>query len=133
MSMPWIKYEKGLTNKPEVVQLARRLGIDRYAVVGHLLAFWDWADSTTEDGLVAGLSLEDVDAIAGRAGFAEALCECQPKAWLLVHEDGLMIPAWDRHNGANAKRRAMATRRQQVYRDSNGLKPPKNAAWRKNA
>ena len=120
MAGDWIKWEKGLVNKPEVVQIARRLGIGAPAAAAHLMCVWEWADGVTETGHVEGVTLEDVDAVARMPGIGAAMCETRPHAWLIADGGGIVFPNYERHNGESAKARALAAKRMGRMRDRTG-------------
>ncbi len=130
MAGDWIKIEKTLTRKPEVLQIARLTGLDPWSVVGRLIDVWSWADAITEDGTIDNVGVEVVDTIAGHRGFAQAMAATRPLAWLLIDDHGITIPAYERHNGTSAKKRASNTRRKQDWRARRGITPPPEAAWR---
>ncbi len=105
--MSWIKIDSTLTGKPEVHKLARKLKLDRWSIVGRLIELWGWCDTHTEDGRTM-LSRDDVDAMCGKRGFADALIGV---GWLSEDsEDEVSIVDFARHNGASAKRRAEVAR-----------------------
>lgn len=116
MAGDWIKWEKGLINKPEVAQIARRLGIERHATAAHLMCVWEWADGITETGHVEGVVLEDVDDVAGMPGIGTAMCETRPHAWLIADGSGVSFPNYARHNGECARKRAIDAERAREYR-----------------
>ena len=132
MAGDWIKIEKCLTQKPEVFQIARITGLDHWSVVGRLFDVWAWADAHTEDGLIDAIGPDFIDRIAGHEGFAKAMAATRPTAWLLIDAQGITIPAYDRHNGKSAKKRAYNTRRKRDWREARGIPPPPEAAWRHN-
>lgn len=130
MAGDWIKIEKCLSQKPEVYQIAQQTGLDPWSVVGRLIEVWSWADAQTDDGRIDGIVPALIDRIAGFNGFAAAMAATRPAAWLLVDEHGITLPAYERHNGKSAKKRATNTRRQQDWRATRGITPPPQAAWR---
>lgn len=130
MAGDWIKIETCLSRKPEVMQIARMTGLDRWSVCGRLIDLWAWADANTEDGILDDVGPEVIDSITGHEGFAAAMTATRPTPWLLVDEHGVTFTAYERHNGKNAKKRAYDTRRKQDWRASRGIKPPHEAAWR---
>lgn len=130
MAGDWIKVEKCLVQKPEVFQIASMTGIDHWSVVGRLIEVWSWADAQTENGVFDGISTAIIDRLAGYEGFAKAMAATKPSPWLVIDERGFSIPAYDRHNGKSAKKRALNNRRIQDYRTRHGIKPPPNAIWK---
>ena len=115
MAGDWIKVQIGTDRKPEVLRLARRLGLSRDEAFGKILRFWMWVDGVSVDGVVDGVVDADVDALVDAPGFALAL---QSVGWLDIDADAeqLRLPNFDRHNGATAKKRAQKTKRQSEWR-----------------
>lgn len=138
MAGDWIKWTKGLTRKPEVVQIAIKLGRSRQEVAGLLMEVWEWAD----ENVVLNLSGSDPDkcpgvvpftgateslivAVTGAAGLAEAM---QKAGWLTVSGEKLTFPNFGRHNGKTAKSRALDSSRKARDRagQMSGSEPDKN-------
>ena len=108
MAGDWIKWDKGLTRKPKILALARVLQCSRWKTAALCMEFWEWADDVTRDGEVRGVTLEDIDAMIGVEGFANALTELD---WITMTEQGIQIPKFSRHNGQPAKARALGQAR----------------------
>jgi hypothetical protein len=115
MAGEWIKFESVTPDKPEVFQMADRLGIDPDAVVGKLVRVWVWADQQTIDGNARGVTRALLDRLTSAAGFADALISV---GWLLETDAGLTFPRFDDHNGKTAKARALGAKRAAVARSS---------------
>jgi hypothetical protein len=120
--MAWIKVEHTTPLKPEVLRIARTLGITRDDAFGKVIRFWMWLDAITVDGDVDGLTSQDVDAVVGVSGFANAL---QSVSWLEIDEQNQMlrVPNFTDHNGESAKLRAGKSKRQNKWRQN---KPQKS-------
>lgn len=118
MAGDWIKVEMSTPDKPEVWQLADRLGIDPDAVTGKLLRIWAWADTHSEDGNNICVTKALLDRIAGVTGFAESLLHV---GWLAEIDGKLTFPNFCRHNGKSAKKRAETARRVADSRKSNAI------------
>lgn len=101
MAGDWIKLRKKLLTDPRVVQIMSRTHRDRFSTVGALFAMWCIADDHGEH--MPGVTPAILSEMIGVKGFAEAL----PEDWLVVDESGVRFPAYDEHNGATAKRRAV--------------------------
>jgi hypothetical protein len=114
----WIKLEKHTPEKPEVLRLARLLGVSRDDAFGKAVRFWLWLDGVSVDGRVDGLASTDVDAVIGTAGFSSAMKEV---GWMAFddHEGSITVPNFSRHNGVSAKGRASKARRQANWRGGN--------------
>jgi len=117
MAGDWIKWTVGLTRKPEVLGMARRLGKDRRFVAGCLMELWEWMDQVSCDGHADYVTFDDVDGHVGVEGFAGSMAEV---GWLRRDGEGLSLPNFERHNGTSAKSRALATERKRLQRGRNG-------------
>jgi hypothetical protein len=120
----WIKMRTCLSRTPEVYQLARETGLDRFAVVGRLLEVWAWFDTMTEDGNAVGVTFVTLDDVACNAGFSQAMSNC---GWLIETEAGLSVPKFEKHNSETAKKRANTANRVARHRAKNE-KPTPNSA-----
>ena len=109
MSLPWIKIECGLINKPEVMQLAGLLDIDEHTVVGHLVAFWSWVDANmSRDCPDTTGTKRGLDRVAGRDGFTDALVQV---GWLEFDGSRVTVPHFEYHLSQSAKTRATDARK----------------------
>jgi len=109
----WIKWDKGLTRKREIVAISARLNLPRRIIACACMEFWEWTDSETTDGHLAGVTPLFVDELVALPGFAVALEEVD---WLRSKDRGVTIPIWKRHNGESAKQRARNNRNQRQKR-----------------
>lgn len=121
--MDWIKVEKGTPEKPEMLALARHLGVSQAEAFLLCFRFWAWADSHCLDGGLVGITEEQLDvAIAHRRGFAQGLLQIGWLSRVLVGEDSvghLAITHFDKHLGQGAKKRASDLERQKRKRVTN--------------
>lgn len=101
--MSWIKVQTTLATDPAVASIGARLRLADVHVVGCLVAVWSWADSLTADGFVQHATAAQIDRLAGKKGFADAMSAV---GWLRLDPAGVVFPKWDRHNGASGKARA---------------------------
>lgn len=109
MADDWIKMRHNLVDDPAVIAMSRVLKKPDYAIVGLLHCVWCWADRQTSDGRADGVTPEWIDRkLVNVRGFAEAMANA---GWLVIEDDGLSFPGFDRHNGASAKKRMLAARR----------------------
>ena len=115
MAGEWIKVEKSTADKPEVLRVARILGIDKDAVVGKLVRLWCWFDMNSVDGVVDGVVDADVDQLCNQVGFSSALVSV---GWLDVDlsSERVSLPNFGRHNGESAKKRVLKSERQAKWR-----------------
>lgn len=145
MAGEWIKWTKGLARKPEVMQIAHRLGLSRHAAAGLLMEVWEWADdnvvvqelSGSEPDTTAGSvrlgeqSLQLFDATFGVSGLADAMTAV---GWIVIRSGSLTFPNFARHNGKSAKARALDSSRKRAeragapngVREMSGFKPDKS-------
>lgn len=121
MSQDWIKIETHTVSKVEVAKIAFALKnkrLDRFGVLGRLVAIWSYFDNHTYDGVIDGVGPDYLDDLIGTPGFCEAM---KLVGWIKFEEaDGasrVTLPNFDRHNGETAKKRAMAGKRQGKHRD----------------
>lgn len=103
-----------LATDPDVVDIAARVSLDEFGVVGRLQALWSWADQHSCDGILPRATSAFVDRLTACPGFAEALRQV---GWLDGRDSALRLPNWDRHNGNTAKTRALEARKKQRQRD----------------
>ncbi len=114
MAGDWIKMRSNICTDPDVVDIAERVSLDEFGVVGRLQALWAWADQHSCDGILPRATSAFVDRLTACPGFAEAMRQV---GWLEGRDSALRLPNWDRHNGNSAKTRAMETRKKQRQRD----------------
>lgn len=125
--------ELSTPDKPEVLRMARILGIDKDAVLGKLFRVWAWFDKNTVDGHVDGVVSTDVDGVVLQVGFTSAM---QQVGWFEFDDDAqwVRLVNFDRHNGETAKNRALKNKRQSKWRanvDGNvDAKPSTDASTR---
>ena len=115
---PWIKIEHSTPDKPEVVTMAARLGIDPDAVVGKLIRVWCWADLNCVKGNNVRVTSTFLDRITYQPGFAAAMREA---GWLTGEDGSLAFTGFDRHNGTSAKARAETNRRVAKHRNKKSV------------
>ena len=118
MAGDWIKIERDLPHKPEVMRMAEILSIDELQVVGHLVLFWSWCD--------ANMSLDCPDVIGTKRGLDRASCRdgmvdaLLSVGWLEIIADSghelYRIPNFERHLSKSAKTRATEQRKKQQQR-----------------
>jgi hypothetical protein len=130
MAGDWIKIERDLPHKPEVMQMAEILDMDELQVVGHLVLFWSWCD--------ANMSLDCPDVNGTKRGLDRASCRdgmvdaLVTVGWLSESVvDGrtvYSIPHFERHLSKSAKTRANEQRKKQRQRScpaANGTTVPR--------
>jgi hypothetical protein len=116
MAGHWIEWEKGLTRKPEVLQIARALKINCCEAAARCMLVWEWMDDSTTDGIIEGCDRDTIDEIAGLAGFSNAMEATRPHPWISFDDVGLTVANFDRHNGECSKKRAIDAKRKRDAR-----------------
>jgi len=101
----------------------------RALVIGCLIRLWSLADQHTTDGFLPGYTRWYMDEMLGVDGFCEA---AELAGWLIIQDDGLRIPLFDKWFGHGSKVRALAARRQQKKRRvvENTIQPDKKITSR---
>ncbi len=139
MAGDWIKWAKGLPDKPEVIRLAGMLALTREVIVCRLMRFWEWCDDNIgEDAICengsafvdlsprAGDNVAFIDALVWTPGFADSMASVN---WLRCRDGRIELPNFGRHNGETAKTRARNAKNQKRKRQptDDADKPPKAA------
>lgn len=116
MSGEWLKFELSTPDKPEIFKMARILNCDKDSVIGKLIRVWAWFDRNSVDGRVDGVMSIDVDQIAIKVGFIDAM---KSVGWADYNDDEswVLLVNFDRHNGETAKKRALKNKRQSKWRN----------------
>lgn len=116
MAGDWIKMRSDLFTHPKVVRMASALKADTLRTVGGLMSVWCLFDAHSVDGKLDGYNGETLDDQLRWPGFAAAMSAVR---WLDVDGESLVLPEFDTHNGASAKRRAQdADRKRSVRKES---------------
>lgn len=104
MAGDWIKMRIDLQTHPKVFRMVSALQADRLRIIGGLHVAWSIFDTHSSDGVLVGYTVDAMDAVVGWPGFTQAMIDVE---WAAVGGDGsLVMPRFDEHNGASAKRRA---------------------------
>jgi hypothetical protein len=119
MAGDWLKLEISTPEKAEVLAITAHMGWDDPdTTVGKLFRLWRWFDQQTIDGNAPSVTPALLDRIVGVSGFINAM---QKVAWIIVTDDGISLPNFDRHNGQTAKDRALTAKR--VAKHKGNAKP----------
>lgn len=113
MAGDWIKMRGNLWDDPRVARLVDMTDSSEAAVVGGLYWLWATADQHTQDGLMPGLSLRQIDRKTGVQGLGKALCDI---GWLSETDSGVRVENFEEHNGQSAKRRCVDAQRKATVR-----------------
>lgn len=119
----WLKVEKATPDKPEIVILARQLGISQGEAFLSWFRVYSWADGITNDGRVRFLSCAEADTLS-RAHPGTCFALASPEInWLstkvLKGAQVIVFQRWDRHNSKSAKARALDTENKRKKRGKN--------------
>lgn len=117
MAGDWIKVQKDTPDKPEVLAIASRMGLDPDAVVGKLIRIWSWFDTHTIDGNALSVTFSFLDRLTGVTGFAEQVALV---GWLEQNGQSLSLPNFGNHNGETAKKRSLGKNRAEKHRSNAG-------------
>lgn len=106
MAGEWIPYDVCLPQKPEVLELVDRTGLEVDQVVGRLVMLWGWASLNSSDG-TARMSVRLLGRLCG--GDETFWREVEAVGWLVIDADNgtVAIPGWERRFSKSAKNRAM--------------------------
>ena len=115
MAGDWIKLQKDTPDKPEILVMSSRLGIDSDAVVGKLVRIWSWFDTHTTEGNASCVTYSFLDRLAGVTGFAEQMALV---GWLEQSGHDLKLSNFGYHNGHTAKTRALGKNRTEKSRSN---------------
>lgn len=114
MAGDWIKMRIDLQTHPKVFRMVSALQADRLRIIGGLHVAWSIFDTHSSDGVLVGYTVDAMDAVVGWPGFTQAMIDVE---WAAVEDDGsLVMPRFDEHNGASAKRRANDSERKRNER-----------------
>lgn len=113
MAGDWIKMRGNLWDDPRIAKLCDLCDCGEAQVIGALYWLWSAADQHTEDGVMPGLTLRQIDRKTGVQGFGAALCEI---GWLADDPQGVVIVKFEEHNGTSAKRRCTDAQRKASVR-----------------
>lgn len=114
MAGDWIKMRIDLQTHPKVFRMVSALQADRLRIIGGLHVAWSIFDTHSSDGVLVGYTVDAMDAVVGWPGFTQAMIDVE---WASVNDGGsLVMPRFDEHNGASAKRRANDSERKRNER-----------------
>jgi len=122
MAGDWIKMRVDLFTHPKVVRMMSALKADALRTVGGLMSVWSLFDAHSIDGSLDAYTPEILDTHLHWEGFAAAMISI---GWLIDTGESLMLPEFDTHNGASAKRRAQDKDRKKDVRKTSASEPDK--------
>lgn len=110
----WIRANQNLHKDPEVVKHARALNMNAKLVAYLWLELWLWAREHCSDGIVCGVSADDIDAVVETTNFAASAGK-----WLVVRKNKVVFTHWDKFNSNGARQRDLSNRRKSKWRLGN--------------
>lgn len=127
--MAWIKFEKDLQTDPRVLRMARAVQCNAAAlpgcnasalhavtlVCGALVRLWCLADTHVAEDDILDLPAAEIDAIIGIPGF----CATMPSDWFEDLGERVKLPDFHKHNGTEAKKKAVTQKRVERHRTRN--------------
>jgi hypothetical protein len=113
MAGDWIKMRHSLASDPDVIAVAINLEIDEDTLVGKLHRLWSWFDIHTTNGHAKSVTAIWLDCHCRCSGLCQELVRV---GWLDIHDGGVSVPNFDRHNGDPAKKRALDSERKRKSR-----------------
>lgn len=125
MAADWIKMRGNLWDDPRVTRLCDLCDCGEAQIIGGLYWLWAMADQHTENGLLPGLSIRQINRKTGITNFGEALCEV---GWIEDRESAVVIERFEEHNGSSAKRRAADAQRKANSRNPSASNPAEDQA-----
>ena len=112
MSGDWIKMTHALPEKPEVLAIAHKTGLNRFEVVGRLFIVWRWFDNNTVDGNAVSVTKVTLnECLFGYGDVTEFVSAMVDVHWLIESEDSLAVVKFDEHISESAKKRAQTANR----------------------
>ena len=126
--MTFVQVAQSLVTHRKTLRLTRLLGIDRYAVVGRLVALWSWCLDNALDGCLGDIETDILADVMGWDGKPADLLEGLLTAGFVeLREDGhLWVHDWHEHMGGyiegEERRRQSNRERQQRWRDTHQLR-----------
>jgi hypothetical protein len=122
--MPWIESHSELRDHPKAKRMKRKLKISEHETVGILHYFWYWALEFASDGVLTGMSADDIADGCRYDGDSEELISALIYAGFVDDEGGeRTIHDWFKHGGKLVVWRQKEAARAQANRDKNKKNP----------
>lgn len=113
MAGDWIKWQKGLSWKPKVLQISKKVNLSRRETATVLMELWEWADEITDNGHAVGVTFVTVDTRTNVTGLSQAMCDV---GWLCETSDGVLFHDFERHNSNSSRARLLSNERKRRQR-----------------
>jgi hypothetical protein len=114
MAGDWIKVEKTSGSKPEVLRIAELLHLHPSHAFGLCVQFWCWCDDQMAGGDALGVTYQMLNSLLGHQGFCEALVKV---GWMRTRYGRIWVTNFDHHLSESSKKRALANKRKQSFRE----------------
>ena len=112
MAGDWLKMTHALPEKPEVLAISGKTGLNRFEVVGRLFILWRWFDVNTTDGNALGVTSVTLnDCLFGYGDATSFVTAVVSARWLIESVEGISAVKFDEHNSESAKTRAQTAKR----------------------
>ena len=112
MAGDWLKMTHALPEKPEVLAISGRTGLNRFEVVGRLFILWRWFDNNTIDGNAVGVTSVTLnDCLFGYGDATSFVAAVVAASWLIETPEGISVVKFDEHTSESAKQRAQTAKR----------------------
>jgi hypothetical protein len=118
--MAYVEVHQSLLGHWKTLRLSRMLQMDRFAVVGRLMALWSWAIDNAPEGWVATCDVDLLADVMGWEGEPRTLCDALLTAGFLDSAEGaFVLHEWMDYAGRLMEQRRANAKRQQAWRDRN--------------
>ena len=117
MAGDWIKMRVCLWTHPKVVTVASRLSVTKTHAIGALYCAWCIADQHANKNGHISMTADALDSLCEMPGLTAAMASV---GWMTLGETSLQFVSYQEHNGATAKQRASANKRQKLSRSRHG-------------
>lgn len=122
--MPWIESHSELRDHPKSKRMKRKLRLSEHETVGLLHYFWYWALEFAQDGILTGMSAEDIADGCRFTGDPDELITALIHAGFVDETDGeRTIHDWFKHGGKLVLWRQKEIERSRKNRDKNKENP----------
>lgn len=112
----WHAIDLDLDEQIEVQQIMEATDAPIDVVIGRLVRFWLWIKKSTADAVMPGISTKTLcRKFGGDDAFWQAVAA---SGWLILRNDGIEIPGYEKRFGDGVKKRLLANRRQANYRQN---------------
>lgn len=122
MAGDWHAIDLDLPDQIEVQTIIEMTDEPLDTVCGRLLLFWLWINKSTTQAIIAGISTKT---LSRRFGGDEKFWRAVEKSgWLIIREDGIEVPGYERRFSNSAKQRLQDARRQSKHRERKEVAEP---------